>query len=114
MRIVTWKCCRGAYSTKAPLLTSLCADIAVIQECARPLVESDTCLWFGENPHQGIVVATTSPYTLRALPQLDVPKFVIPVQVHGGPEPFTLLAVWSKTGQQYRYIRGVVKAVQAY
>jgi hypothetical protein len=40
-------------------------------------------------------------------------KFVFPVQVTG-PETFTLLAVWSKGGQKFRYVMGVVKAVQMY
>jgi hypothetical protein len=44
---------------------------------------------------------------------VDVPKFVFPVQVLG-PRNFTLIAVWSKGGQKYRYVMGVVKAIQTY
>lgn len=55
-----------------------------------------------------------NPFTIRALPTAtDVPKFVFPVEVLG-PEAFTLLVVWSKGRQKYRYVMGVVKAVQAY
>ena len=114
MRLVTWNCCRRSYERKAPLLDSLAADIAVIQECAKPIAESDTCLWFGDNPRQGIAVQSSSRYRLRALPRNDdVPKFVFPVQVTG-PECFSLLAVWSKGKQPFRYVMGVVKAVEAY
>jgi hypothetical protein len=113
VRLVTWNCCRGAYSTKTPLLDPLAADIAVFQECARPEIESETCVWFGDNPRQGIAVKASNEYTLRALPRVDVPKFVFPLEVHG-PEVFTLLAVWSKGGQKHRYVMGVVKAVQTY
>ena len=114
MRLVTWNCCRGAFSTKVPLLDSFEADIAVIQECARPIAMSDKCLWFGDNPRQGIAVRTSNQYRIRALPTAaDVPKFVFPVEVVG-PEHFTLLAVWSKGGQKYRYVMGVVKAIQTY
>jgi hypothetical protein len=86
MRLVTWNCCRGAHSVKAPLLDSLAPDIAVIQECAKPANESDICLWFGENVRQGIVVQATNGYRLRALPAAaDVPRFVFPVEVTGPP-----------------------------
>ena len=56
MILVTWNCCRGPYLRKAALLDSFNADIAVLQECARPSQETQTCLWFGENPNQGISV----------------------------------------------------------
>lgn len=114
MRIVTWNCCRGAYAKKAPLLDALAPDIAVIQECAKPVIESDTLLWFGDNPRQGLAVQSFGHYRLRALPRVDdVPKFVFPVEVIG-PECFSLLAVWSKGKQTFRYVMGVVKAVEAY
>lgn len=114
MRLVTWYCCRGAFATKAPLLDQLSADVAVIQECARPAEESDTRLWFGDNPRQGIAIVSANGYKLRPQPVLpDIPKYCIPIEVYG-PECFILLAVWSKTGQVFRYVRGVVKAVEAY
>ena len=114
MRLVTWNCCRGAYSTKVPLLDPFAASLVVVQDCARPEVESKQCLWFGEGARQGIAVRASDPYTIRALPRApDVPKFVFPIQVIG-PECFTLLAVWSKGGQQNRYVMGVVRAVQTY
>jgi hypothetical protein len=114
MQLVTWNCCRGAWAKKIPLLASLSADIAVVQECPRPENESDTCLWFGDNPRQGIAVLATPPYSLTRLPALDgVPKYIFPIQVHG-PKAFTLLAVWSKGRQTYNYVEAVVKAVGMY
>jgi exodeoxyribonuclease-3 len=114
MHLVTWNCCRGTYAKKAPLLDAIKPDIAVIQECARPALESDTCLWFGDNPLQGIAIKTAPPYRVRRLPALDgVPKYVVPVSV-SGPIEFTLLAVWSKSDQTYRYVEAVVKAVEMY
>ena len=86
----------------------------MVQECAKPDVESETCLWFGDNPRQGIIVKASNEYWLRALPRAaNVPKFVFPVEVRG-PQNFTLLAVWSKGGQKYRYVMGVVTAVLTY
>lgn len=114
MRLVTWNCCRGGLSRKAPLLEPLAPDIAVIQEVAKPAAESDRCLWFGDNPRQGIAVTSAGPYTIRALPRkARVPKFVFPVEVMG-PERFTLLAVWAKGGQRFRYVTGVVRALRTY
>jgi hypothetical protein len=114
MRLVTWNCCRGPYAKKAPLLDSLNPDIAVIQECAKPENESDTCLWFGDNPRQGILVRSFGLYTICALPTLsDVPKYIIPLQVKG-PIDFILFAVWSKASPGYRYIEAVVHAVEMY
>jgi hypothetical protein len=114
MRLVTWNCSKGPYEKKVPRLESLNADIAVIQECPKPFAESDRCLWFGDNPKQGVTLLARVPFRLRRLPVLeDVPKFVVPIQVLG-PIDFTLFAVWSKTDQPYRYIRGVVRAVEMY
>ena len=31
-----------------------------------------------------------------------------------GPESFTLIAVWSKTNQRYRYVTAVIKGIQKY
>jgi hypothetical protein len=114
VRVVTWNCCRGSFAKNRPLLDSLVPDIAIIQECARPLHESDACLWFGDNPLLGIAVTAVAPYRLRRLPPLDdVPKFVVPIAV-SGPVEFTMLAVWSKDKQLFRYVRAVVKAVEMY
>ena len=114
MQLVTWNCCRGPYAKKVPLLAALNADIAVIQECAKPPIESDTCLWFGDNPRQGITVQAAPPYRLRRMPELPgVPKYVVPISV-SGPVEFTILAVWSKNNESHRYVEAVVKAVQMY
>ncbi|MDP9140787.1 MAG: hypothetical protein M3O62_08365 [Pseudomonadota bacterium] len=43
----------------------------------------------------------------------DIPKFCFPVEVTG-PERFLLFVVWSKGGQKFRYVMGVVKAIEAY
>jgi hypothetical protein len=114
MILVTWNCCRGSYLKKAALLDALNADVAVLQECARPAQESENCLWFGENPRQGIAIIARPPYSLTRLPmRRAVPKFIVPVAV-SGPTPFNLLAVWSKTGQTHNYVEGVVRAVHLY
>ena len=115
MRLVTWNCCRGAFDRKVPLLDRLAADIAVVQECARPACESPTCLWFGDNLRQGLAVRARPPYRLKALPPLrDVPKYVIPIAV-SGPRRFTLLAVWMLgKPQAHPYVEGAIRAIEMY
>jgi hypothetical protein len=114
MIIVTWNCCRGPFQKKVALLESLNANIAVLQECPRPPVESDTCLWFGDNPLQGIAVIAKPPYSLARLPvRRAVPKFIVPVAVRG-PHTFTMLAVWSKARQKHSYVAAVINAVRKY
>src|SRR5271165_297011 len=114
MRLVTWNCCRGAYLKKAPLLNALAPDIGVIQECARPATATDQCLWFGDNPRQGVAVAANGRYRIFALPAVPgVPRYAIPVEVTG-PNHFLLIAVWSKGGQDSPYVEGVVRAVELY
>jgi len=114
MRLVTWNCCRGTYLKNALLLDPLAPDVAVVQECARPTTQTDQCLWFGENPHQGIAVISKGWYRIRAFPAIaDVPRYAIPVEV-AGPTNFLLIAVWSKGDQASPYIEGVVRAVELY
>jgi exonuclease III len=114
MRLVTWNCCRGPFLKHASLLGALAPDIAVIQECAKPTTQTDQCLWFGDNPRQGIAVWANGKYRIRALPTVaEVPRYAIPVEVFG-PTNFLLIAVWAKGGQDHPYIEGVVRAVDLY
>jgi exonuclease III len=114
MRLITWNCCRGPYAKKVPLLDPFAPDIAVIQECARPKNAPSNCLWFGDNPNQGIAVQAVEPYSLHPLPTLAAsPKYFVPVSVIG-PVKFTLLAVWAMGGKPYPYVEAVVKAVEIY
>jgi hypothetical protein len=114
MRLVTWNCCRGPYLKNASLLDTLAPDVAVIQECARPRSETDQCLWFGDNPRQGIAVFANGPYRIRALPAVaEVPRYAVPVEV-AGPVNFVLIAVWAKRNQDRPYVEGVVRAVELY
>jgi hypothetical protein len=114
MRLVTWNSCRGPCAQKVGLLGTLRADIAVIQECAKPEAESASLLWFGDNPRQGIAVVARGDYRLKRLRRARaVPRYVFPVEV-SGPHCFTLLAVWTKDKQEYKYIRAAVRAVHLY
>lgn len=105
MRLATWNCCRGPYSKKAPLLGWMSPDIAVIQQLRLgESSKSDQCLWFGDNPRQGIAVLSAGEYRIRRLPIVDeVPRYVFPVEAVG-PTSFQLLAVWSKGGQAFPYV----------
>ena len=96
------------------MLEALSADIAVLQECARPLAESESLLWFGDNPRQGLAVVARGDYKLRRVRRArSVPKYVIPVEVTG-PRNFLLFAVWTKTNQEHCYVEAAVRAVYLY
>lgn len=114
MRLVTWNCCRGSYDVNVPLLNQFNPDIVVVQECAKPAEETGQCIWVGDNLKQGVLIQSFGNYTITRLPTLlDVPKFVVPIQV-SGPSDFVLFAVWSKGKQSYSYIEAVVRAVELY
>jgi len=114
MRLATWNCCRGPLEKKAGLLDAFGADITVLQECARPQAESDSLLWFGDNPRQGLAVVARGDYRLKRVRRArSVPKYVVPVEVTG-PRSFLLFAVWTKTGQEHCYVEAAVRAVFLY
>ncbi len=115
MRLLTWNCAKGRIDAKAPRLDPLAADIVVLQECARPDTASDRCLWFGDNPRQGIAILVSEGFKLAAIPaRADVPPYTIPVSVRGPHGTFLVLAVWSKKARAHPYIEGVVEAIEAY
>ena len=106
MRLVSWNCRKGRFEFKTAMLHGLRPDISVIQECAKSAVQSNQCLWWGDNNKQGIAVLVGPSYRLQALPVLaGVPKFVTPVAVTGA-QAFTLLAVWSKKNADFPYVEG--------
>jgi hypothetical protein len=114
MRLATWNCCRGPYLKKASLLDALGADVSVIQECAKPAAESESLLWFGDNPRQGLAVAARGDYKLRRVRRArGVPRYVVPVEVTG-PRNFLLFAVWTKAEQEHCYVEAAVRAVYLY
>ncbi len=114
MKLATWNCCRGAFENKVVLIDHLQADVAVIQEVAKPIAESPDVLWFGDNLKIGMAVQVRAPYTIAPLPQLaDIPKYVIPVQV-SGPVSFILFAVWTMKNEGLPYIRSLSTAIDRY
>lgn len=113
MRIVTWNCCRGPALKKLPLLEPLRPTVSIVQECPRPLTEDDATLWFGDNPRQGIAVIASAGYRITAVQAREVPRYIIPIQV-SGPVSFLLLAVWSQQDPEFRYVKGIIRAVDCY
>jgi exonuclease III len=114
MRLVTWNCCRGSYHKKVPLLNTLAPDIAVVQECAKPAAQDEQCLWFGDDPKQGVAVQAYGSYQLRPFPLVaDVPRYFIAVEVTG-PNSFLLVTVWAQKDRSHPYVEGVIRAVEMY
>ena len=112
MRLVTWNCCRGPAPSKLPVLAALSPSVSVIPECPQP-ADTNSMLWFGNNPRQGIAVAASEPYRISPAETRDVPPYAFPVQVTG-PTSFLLLAIWSQRNPDFRYVRAVIRAVEIY
>lgn len=112
MRLVTWNCCKGPFDRKVSQLMTLNFDVAVIQECPMPAVESSNILWFGDNPKQGVAVISGEGCQLEKLPLVPgIPRYVIPVGVKG-PISFILYAVW--TQPEPNYVEPILQAAEAY
>jgi len=108
-----------ALSKKAEALLSLNPDLAVVPECSEIATvafqkHGYETLWFGSNPHKGLGVFCRAGWSPSILP-LPLEKWIVPIQVHA-PTPFTLLAVWAKSGNEHadRYIRQVYLALMSH
>lgn len=114
LRLVTWNAARGTFATKAAQLEPLQADIAIIQEIARPQLARGDVVWFGDKPHQGVAVVARPPWQVVPMAQIpDAPRYFAPFRITG-PLTFTLFAVWSLAQRPFQYIRGAVRCVELY
>jgi hypothetical protein len=97
LRIVTWNC-GMALTRKAPSLSALNPDIAVVQECSKKSVDvlrshGFSGLWFGANPNKGLAVFCNKRLTLQSVDEL-FGKWIALVRVQGSVD-FNLLAIWA-------------------
>ena len=113
MRIVTWNCFRGDCLARAEELLPLEPDVIVLQECARPERRDDAqCVWFGENPRQGVGIVARNGYALERGPlNGDVTHTVFPVVVKG-PLEFHMLAIWAQP--KPTYVQAIDAGLTAY
>lgn len=112
MRIITWNGCRGKFAAKTPFVRGLAPDIAVIQECARPEVESSRVRWAGDNPNQGVAILTSPEFTAEPIDvDAEVPRWMVPYRVTG-PVELTLVAVWALPDRG-SYSRAVCHGIDA-
>ncbi|XOV94056.1 MAG: endonuclease/exonuclease/phosphatase family protein [Bacteroidota bacterium] len=104
MRLVTWNC-NGAFRKKFHELSSLNADIYIIQECEDPEQTKDilykewanSYLWIGENKNKGIGVFISGKHSLEPLNWSNqykdhTVKHFLPCLVN---QQIQLLAVWT-------------------
>ena len=114
MRLVTWNCYRGPYEKKSAALDGLKPDVAVMQECSKPVTNVPGVLWFGQESSPGLAIQVRQPFSVDILPQdPNTPKYIVPVKITG-PIEFTLLAVWTTNSKPSQYIRGLAKAIDIY
>ncbi len=114
MRITSWNCQGGECRKRAARLDYLHADIILLQECTRPDLEDDRCLWIeapGTNK-RGIGVVAAGGWQVEMGPfDAAVPHSVFPIKVWG-PTPFHLLAIWALP--QPTYIRAIQHGLDHY
>jgi exodeoxyribonuclease-3 len=100
MKLITWNCARGFEKKKDKIFTGD-PDIVVIQECsrkstARLLSHPYDALWVGSHPNIGMgIFYRKAEWSARRLREsTDGIEWVVPFEI-GGPENFTLIAVWA-------------------
>ena len=101
MKLITWNCCRGAYAARIAAALDLGADVAILQECARPdtLLGRNNCAWFGSNTRQGVAIVTSNGFSVEALsPAGGASAYAARIV---GAVSFNLLAVWSVPDPTY-------------
>ncbi|MBK6988625.1 MAG: endonuclease/exonuclease/phosphatase family protein [Bacteroidetes bacterium] len=125
MRLITWNC-QGAFRKKADFILALHPDILVIQECEHPdklkfsaeTLKPDSVYWYSDGGKKGIGIFSYSNYKFELLPEFNPEfRYVLPIQVTGNGQTFTLLAVWAmdnKEKREARYIGQVWLAINHY
>lgn len=125
MRLITWNC-QGAFRKKADFILALQPDILVIQECEHPdklkfsaeTLKPDSVYWYSDGGKKGIGIFSYSNYKFELLPEFNPEfRYVLPIQVTGNGQTFTLLAVWAmdnKEKREARYIGQVWFAINHY
>ncbi|MBK7432283.1 MAG: endonuclease/exonuclease/phosphatase family protein [Bacteroidetes bacterium] len=125
MRLITWNC-QGAFRKKADFILALQPDILVIQECEHPdklkfsaeTLKPDSVYWYSDGGKKGIGIFSYSNYKFELLPEFNPEfRYVLPIQVTGNGQTFTLLAVWAmdnKEKREARYIGQVWLAINHY
>ena len=125
MRLITWNC-QGAFRKKADFILALQPDILVIQECEHPdklkfsseTLKPDSVYWYSDGGKKGVGIFSYSNYKFELLPEFNPEfRYVLPIQVTGNGQTFTLLAVWAmdnKEKREARYIGQVWLAINHY
>jgi endonuclease/exonuclease/phosphatase family metal-dependent hydrolase len=75
-------------------------DVAVLQECGRPLQSDPAVAWFGANPRQGVAILARAPYHIRAESVRSQSQSMFAARVLG-PIDFTVVAVWAQQEPSY-------------
>ena len=125
MRIVSWNC-QGAFRKKADFILTLKPDILVIQECEHPdklkfsenTKKPNDVYWYSDGGKKGIGIFSYSNFKFKLLPNFNPEfRYILPLEVTGNGQTFTLLAIWAmgnKENREARYIGQVWFAINHY
>ena len=101
MKIVSWNC-NGKFREKYKVISTLSADIYIIQECENPYDSMDldykkfanNCFWVGKNKNKGLGIFGEKDVLLEKLNWNEIClKLFLPVKVNNS---FDILAVWTQ------------------
>lgn len=125
MRIVSWNC-QGAFRKKADFILTLKPDMLVIQECEHPdklkfsenTKKPNDVYWYSDGGKKGIGIFSYSNFKFKLLPDFNPEfRYILPLEVTGNGQTFTLLAIWAmgnKENREARYIGQVWFAINHY
>ncbi len=123
MKIITWNC-NGALRKKTAFLSTLEADIYVIQECEDPAQSKDSSyqewasnhLWIGENKNKGLGIFAKNNIQLERFDWSDqhgetTVKYFLPCLIN---RQFQLLGLWAhhNNSPNFGYIGQLWKYLQ--
>ncbi|MEK6493595.1 endonuclease/exonuclease/phosphatase family protein [Myroides odoratimimus] len=123
MKIVTWNC-NGAFRNKFKQISSLNADIFIIQECENPMETNDQSYklwaknytWIGENKNKGLAIFAKPNIKLQKLNWSNqfndhTVNYFLPCKIN---DNFNLLAVWAhyNNSPNFGYIGQIWKYIQ--
>jgi exonuclease III len=114
MKIVSWNCA-GAMRNKFSALSTISADIFVLQECENPEFSKDQAfnyLWVGENKNRGLAVVAKTHIKLTKLDwDAGQLQLFLPCLLN---DELTLVAIWTKQANSpnFQYIGQLWKYLQ--
>jgi exonuclease III len=114
-----------AFRKKAAAILEWQPDILIVPECEHleklqfpaTIQQPTDSIWFGTNTNKGIGIFSYSQYRFKRMKRFNSKlKYIIPIEVTGGAQPFTLFAIWANnpSDPEGTYVEQIWKALSYY